>query len=301
MLIEGWDFLDAFYMTMITITTIGYGETQPLSDGGRLFTILLIFLGVGIASYAITSAIELAVSQNIMEHFRQRGRQKLLEQLQDHTIICGFGRLGSSIAKALQQQGSPCVVIDPVPEVIEVCEHLGLPAILGSAADEPILHQAGITQAKSLVAAAKSDAENVFIVLTASSINPNLKIISRCNADSSIPKLEKAGANSVLSPYTITGHRIAQMVTRPNVVNFLDGILQFGDHQMRIEEFIIRKDSPLAGLTLNEAKLRVAVLAVDHPGEMVSTHPNANTKLLPGTAIIAMGIPEELDRLEEIV
>jgi len=301
MLIEGWDFLDAFYMTMITITTIGYGEIQPLSDGGRLFTILLIFLGVGIASYAITSAIELAISQNIMEHFRQRGRQKLLEQLQDHTIICGFGRLGSNVAKALQQQGSPCIVIDPDPDVIEMCQNLGFPAVLGNGADEQTLDTAGIERAKSLVAAAKSDADNVFIVLTARSINPILKIISRCNMDTSIPKLEKAGANNVLSPYTITGHRIAQMLTRPNVVNFLDGILEFGDHQMRIEEFIIRENSPLAGLTLQEAKLKVAVLAVDHPGKMVSTHPNATTKLIPGTAIIAMGVTEELDKLEEII
>lgn len=301
MLIEGWPFLDALFMTMITISTIGYGETKPLSDGGRLFTIFLIILGVGTASYAITRTIELAVSQDILTLFRQRGRQRRLEQLEKHTIICGFGRVGSSVARALQEEGAPCVVIDTDPDVIERCQELGFPTVMGNGADEHTLDEAGIGRAEALVSAAKSDADNVFIVLTARSINPKLKIISRCNMDSSIAKLEKAGADSVISPYSITGHRIAQMLTRPNVVNFLDGILQFGDHQMRIEEFIITEKSPLAGLTLLEAKLKVAVLAVDHPGEMVSTHPNANTKLLPGTAIIAMGIPEELDKLEEIV
>lgn len=301
MLIEGWSFLDAFFMTMITISTIGYGETQPLSDGGRLFTIFLIFLGVGTASYAITRIIELAVSQDVLTLFQQRERQRRLEQLEKHTIICGFGRVGRSVARALHEEGAPCVVIDPDPEVIERCLQMGFPTVMGNGADEHILDEAGIDRAEALVSAAKSDADNVFIVLTARSINPRLKIISRCNIDSSIAKLEKAGADSVISPYAITGHRIAQMLTRPNVVNFLDGILQFGDHQMRIEEFIITEKSPLAGLTLLEAKLKVAVLAVDHPGEMVSTHPNAHTKLLPGTAIIAMGIPEELDKLEKIV
>jgi voltage-gated potassium channel len=224
-----------------------------------------------------------------------------LEQLNNHTIICGFGRLGRNLVRELRLLGAPLAVIDLRNEAIQECHRQAIPAILGNAADEMMLAKAGIDRAKSLVAAAKSDAENVFIVLTARSINPHLKIISRCNIESSIPKLEKAGANNVLSPYAITGRRIAQMLIRPNVVSFLDGILEVGEHQMRIEEFIISEKSPLADLTLREAKLKVAVLAVDHPGKMVATHPNADTQLLPGTALIAMGVPEELEKLADMV
>lgn len=301
MLIEGWSFTDALFMTIITMTTIGYGEVVPLSPNGRIFTIVLIIVGVITASYTITATIELFTSQEFLERLRNRRRRKALEQISQHTIICGFGRLGRNLVKELRAHNTPLIIIDLDAEVIEECYRLGFIAVHGNAADEKVLHEAGIARAKSLVAAAQSDAENVFIVLTAKSINPNLRIISRCNLESSIPKLEKAGANTVLSPYAITGRRIAQMLTRPNVVSFLDGILEVGGHQMRIEEFIIDEGSPLVGLTLREAKLKVAVLAVDHPGQMVFTHPNAETKLLPGTALIAMGIDEELNKLAKLV
>lgn len=301
MMIEGWSFTDALYMTVITMTTIGYGEVNELSVKGRTFTIILIIVGVITASYAVTATVELFTSQEFLERIRHRRRRRILEKLNHHTIICGFGRLGRNLAKELRALDAPCVVIDIRDEAIQECHNWGVPAVLGNAADENALRQAGIDQAKSLVAAANSDAENVFIVLTAKSIKSELKIISRCNAETSIPKLEKAGADSVLSPYAITGHRIAQMLTRPNVVSFLDGILEVGEHQMRIEEFIISADSALVNQTLREARLKVAVLAVDHPGQMVATHPTADTRLLPGTALIAMGVPEELEKLAEMV
>ena len=301
MLIEKWPLLDALYMTIITMTTIGYGEVKTLSDQGRLFTIGLIVIGVIVASYAITTVVELFTSQDFLEQIRYRRRRRELEKICNHCIICGYGRLGRNLARELKARGCPMIVIDINSETVEACYQADIPAILGNAADEQILHEAGIERAGSLVAAADSDAENVFIVLTAKSINPGLKIISRCNSEPSIPKMEKAGVDTVISPHAIAGRRIAQMLIRPNVVSFLDGILEFGDQQMRLEEFIIDPNSPLAGLTLKEAGLKVSILAVANPDHAILSHPHANTHLLPGAAIIAMGVTEELNKLAEKV
>jgi len=301
MLIEGWTFIDALFMTMITMTTIGYGEVRTLTPMGRIYTIGLIVIGVLTASYAVMVVIEVLTSQDLLEQLRNRRRRRELEKISNHCIICGFGRLGRTLARELKTRGFPTIVIDLSETAIEQCLHLGVQALQGNAADEGALHQAGIERASALVAAANSDAENVFIVLTARGINPNLQIFTRCNSEGSIPKLERAGADTVISPYVTAGRRIAQMLVHPNVVSFLDGILEFGDHQMRIEELIIDQKSPLAGLTLQEARLKAAVLAVTHPDQTLLSHPNAETKLLPGAAIIVMGIDQELKRLAQLV
>jgi len=297
MIIEGWTALDAFYMTVITITTIGYGEVKSLSGPGRAFTIILIVFGVITASYAITSTVELLTSREFLGRLRNRRRRRVLEKINDHCIICGFGRMGRSLAQELMLRGVAVVAIDTEDEVIEQCQQLEIPAIKGNASSEQTLREAGLERASSLVTVTPSDAENVFIILTAKSINPKLNIITRCNAETSIPKLEKAGADTVISPYAIAGRRIAHMLTHPNVTSFLDGVLEFGDRQMRLEEFVIGPNSPLAGKTLQEARLNAVVLAVDHPGNRIFTHPSADTKLLPGTAFIAMGIDQELTKL----
>lgn len=301
MLLEGWTVLDALYMTTITMSTIGFGEVRELSTAGRVFTIGLIVIGVLTASYAVTAVVDLFTSQDFLEQLRSYRRRRTLERINNHCIICGFGRLGRNLARELKGRNFPAIVIDLEQEAIKICDQLGIPAVQGNAADEHILQEAGIDRAKALVAAADSDAENVFIVLTAKGVNPNLQIFSRCNSEVSIPKLEKAGADTVVSPYVTAGRRIAQMLVHPNVISFLDGILEFGDHQMRLEEFIISENSPLAGLTLQKARLQVAVLAVTHPDQNLLSHPNAETKLLPGAAIIAMGVDHELQRLAELI
>ena len=301
MIIEGWSMLEALYMTVITMTTIGYGETKPLSDAGRVFTIGLIVIGVIIASYTLTTTIELFTSQEFLLHLRNRRRRQALEKISNHCILCGFGRMGRSLAMELQARGSAIIAVDMQDEAIAECQNLGIPIVQGNASDEDTLCQAGIERAQSLVTVTPSDAENIFIILTARSLNPDLKIISRVTAENSIAKLQKAGADTVISPYTIAGRRIAHILTRPGVTNFLDGVLEFGDHQMRLEEFIIDEDSPLAGLTLAQAKMKAVVLAVDYPDQRVFTHPAADTKLLPGTAIIVMGLDSELDKLEQLV
>jgi voltage-gated potassium channel len=299
-LIEGWSFTDALYMTIITMTTIGYGETQPLSPVGRWFTIGLIMFGVVIASYTVGAVIELFTSAEFRSHLHIQRRRKLMQNITHHCLICGFGRMGRSLGHELKRRGAPFIVIDQNTDVIERCHQLGYPAILGNAADERILGEAGIERAESLVAAANSDAENVFIVLTAKSLNPRLRIIARCNSEASIPKLETAGAHTVISPYSLAGRRIAQTLTHPNVMSFLDGMLDFGDHQMRLEEFIISPTSPLAGLTLRQAQLNAAVLAIAYPEQTLLTHPKADDILAPGAAIIVMGLEQELAKLAKL-
>jgi len=288
-------------MTAITMSTIGYGETRPLSPEGRIFTIGLIIIGVVTASYTLTYAVQLFTSREFLKQLRDHRRRRELEKICNHCIICGFGRMGRSLTRELKQRDFPMIVIDLNEAAIEECYQLGIPAVEGNAADERVLHEAGIDRASALVAAANSDAENVFIVLTARGLNPNLQIVTRCNSEGSVPKLEKAGANTVISPYATAGRRIAQMLAHPNVISFLDGILEFGDHQMRLEEFIIDEKSPLAGLTLQEARLKVAVLAVTHPDQTLLSHPNADTKLLPGAGIIAMGVDQELKKMAGLV
>lgn len=301
MLIEGWSLLEALYMTVITVTTIGYGEIHPLSPAGRLFTIILIMGGVITATFAATTLVEMLTSAEFHDYIRQRRRKRKLNQISQHCIICGFGRMGRSLAKELKLRREPFIVIDQDPAAIERSHDLGLPGILGNAADERILREAGIERAVSLVAAANSDAENVFIILTARSMQPNLHLMARCNSEASVPKLEMAGANTVILPYAIAGRRIAQMLTHPNVTSFLDGVLEFGGEQMRLEEFIIAPGSPLAGLTLREAQLDATVLAVSHPEQTLLAHPNAETKLLPGAAIIVMGVDPQLEKLARLV
>jgi voltage-gated potassium channel len=300
-LIEDWSISEALFMTVITVTTIGYGEVRPLSPEGRLFTIALILIGVATFTYTLSQTAELFLAEDVLIRIRDRRRRNVLKKLNNHTIICGFGRLGSSLTKELQTRNSALVVIDSDDKAIETCTTNGIPCLQGSATDEQILREAGIDRASALVTVTPSDAENVFIVLTARSINPKLQIISRCDSASSIPKLEKAGADKVISPHAITGRRIAHMLTHPNIIQFLDGILEFGDQRMRLGEFVIGENSPVANLTLREAKLGVAVLAVDHPDQPASRHPTAETKLMPGTAIIAMGLDQDLNRIEKIV
>jgi voltage-gated potassium channel len=301
MFIEGWSLLDALFMTAITLSTIGYGEIRPLSPEGRIFTIGLIITGVVTASYTLTYAVQLFISRDFVTQLRDHRRRRELEKICNHCIICGFGRLGRNLARELTQRDFPLIVIELDEATVDECHQAGIPAIQGDAADERVLHEAGIERAKALVAAANSDAENVFIVLSAKGINPNLEIITRCNSEASIPKLERAGADRVISPYVTAGRRIAQLLVHPNVISFLDGILEFGDHQMQLEEYIIGPNSSIAGKTLRDARLKVAVLAVTHPEETLLSHPDADTRLVPGSAIIVMGIESELKNMAELV
>ena len=303
--LEHWPWLDAFYMTIITLTTVGFGETQPLSPAGRLFTIVLIAGGAGVVAYASSTLVQLLISGDLQKQLKLNRRQKMLQKLQNHYIICGLGRMGRHVALDLQNQGSPFVMIDIDEKVIDRCTELGYICLLGNAANHTTLEKAGIERAKCLIATAPSDAENVFIVLTAREMCPDLIIVSRMNFDDSESKLLRAGANEVVSPYAIGGRRMVTYVQRPGVVDFLDVVLHSQELELQLEEFMVNEASKLAGQSLQEAQLRsqigVNIVALRAPHQPLSTNPSPNCVLEPGTYIIALGTSQQLALLAQQV
>ena len=222
MILEGWSPLDAFYMTAITISTVGYGEILPLGRAGRIFTIVLIYSGVGTFFYILTQLTQAVVEGKVRQLMGRRTLKRDIRSLKDHYIICGYGRIGSLVVNLLKEQGLPLVVLDNSEEVTRHLEDEGTLYVLGSATEDESLIDAGIERAKGLVATVSSDADNVYIVLSARGIRPDLLIIARATEPGTERKLKRAGANKVVSPYFIGARRIAQTVIRPSVADFVE-------------------------------------------------------------------------------
>jgi voltage-gated potassium channel len=299
--LEGMSLIDALYMTVITISTVGFGEIDPLGPGGRLFTIGLIMAGAALGGFALSTAVDVAFSSDWRAYFEQRRRVSMLASLCGHTIICGYGRMGRHVSDELHAQGRPFVVIDPKPEKVEVVSQKGYLAMQGNGANEIDLCTAGIERARSLVATANSDAENVFIVLTARSLRPDMVIVARANYDDSEQKLLRAGATRVIQPYRLSGRRMAAVLERPGVADFLDEVMHAGSLELLIDQVDLALGAPLAGQTLGDVNLRsrlgITVLALRAPGGRLTMAPGAETMLEPGSALIALGTPEQLQAL----
>jgi voltage-gated potassium channel len=300
-LLEEMDWLDAFYMTVITISTVGFGEIKTLSHAGRVFTIGLIVSAALITFYAASIITNLVASGEWREYLQRERERRMLEQLENHVIVCGYGRVGRHVVHTLLTENLPFVVIDPSAEVVSHLLELGHIALQGNAADEPTLKQAGIERARALIVAVNSDAENVFIVLTARGIRTDLEIIARANYEASEPKLLRAGANHVISPYRIGGRRMVTTLVRPAVADFLDEVAHVGNEELLIEQVNIAPTSPLVGKTLAQAQLTervgVTLLACKMPGTTTRTTPNAEMILQPNMQILALGSPEQLQTL----
>jgi voltage-gated potassium channel len=299
--LEGFDLVDSLYMTVITITTVGFGEVHSLSPIGRLFTIALILGGAGIAAYSVSIGAEYLASGQWRWQWTQRRNRQMLAALKDHIIVCGFGRVGRFVAQDLKAEGIPFMVIEKEPERVSLAQRCGYLALQGNAANENLLDQSGIRRARGLVAAVDSDAENVYIVLTARGLKPDLQIIARANFEESESKLIRAGANRVLLPYRISGRRMATMLLRPEVADFLDEVTRAGGIELLLEQIAVRGGSALEGLTLAEARtqlqLDITVLAYKNPGSSLNLRPGPDTVLAAGMQILALGTGEELRRL----
>ncbi|NJN14846.1 MAG: potassium channel protein [Oscillochloris sp.] len=293
--------VDALYMAVITLTTVGFGEITPLGPEGRLFTIALLIGGGGVAAYALSTLTEMIFSGEWQMYLNLRRQRTMLAQLSGHTIVCGYGRVGRHVADELHAQKSPFVVVDMDLEKVERVRNLGYMAIQGNGADEEDLQVAGIERAASLVATASSDAENVFIVLTARAMRPDLVIVARANYDDSEDKLRRAGATRVILPYRICGRRMAATLARPGVADFLDEVMHASSLEFLIDQVPIGSHSSLVGKTLGETSLRAAfgvtVLAVQMPGMPIDTSPGADTVLNAGSLLIVLGTREQISAL----
>jgi len=304
MLIEGWGVGDAFYMTVITLTTVGFGEVRTLSAMGRMFTVALIAGGIGIVAYGTSVAVELLASGELREEFLTARRKRMLGKLEDHVIVCGFGRMGQHVATELHVHEKPFVVIDISEEGIACARGMGYQGIVGDASIEEVLLNAGVLRAASLISVLDSDAANVFTVLTTRALNPDLIIVSRVNHDEATNKLRRAGANQVISPYIIGGRRMVQYVDNPGVVDFLDVVMHSPEVELQLAEVEIHPDSFLAGINLKQAQLRseigVNILSTRVPGRPPSPHPDIDMPLEPGVRLIALGNRKQLSMLQEL-
>lgn len=299
--LEQWPLLDALYMTVITISTVGFSEIRPLTNEGRSFTMILIFLGGGTAAYGIGSLIEYVLSSELSVTLAERRRQRLIDSMQNHYIICGFGRLGRQIASEFSSMGVAFVVIDEDTEITAECARQGYACVQGDATKDAVLLQAGVNRAKGLLTALDSDAENLYVVLSARHLQPDLLILARADQEESESKLLQAGANRVLSPYALGGRRMAAMALRPNVVQFLDVVTHAEDLELWLEEVSIGEDSPLSGMSLGETRVRsqtgALVLAVVGPDGRLVTNPESDFALASGSRVIALGTRTQLRAL----
>ncbi|MFQ5329605.1 MAG: potassium channel family protein [Thermodesulfobacteriota bacterium] len=305
MVIEGWPLLDALYMTIITLSTVGYRELYPLSDQGKIFVIVFIIMGVGAFLYIISTATEYFVSGYLQGAFGRRKMKKEIDRLKGHYIICGFGRVGEQVALEFAREKMPFVVLDNSPEVIQRCGDYNYLLIEGDASNDERLKEAGIMSAKGLVAATNSDADNVYVILSAKSLNPALFVVARANLEGAEHKLRKAGADRVLSPYSIGGRRLASLLLRPAVVEFLDVVMHSADIEFYMEEIFVHTKSSLVDATLGDARIKCVtganILAIKKSGEeRVKANPPTDTVIGNGDRLIALGTREQLSELEGI-
>jgi voltage-gated potassium channel len=305
-LVEGWRLVDAAYMTVITLATVGFLEVQPLGDRGRLFTIALILMGVISIGYIVNRFTEALIEGYFQEGVRLRQQRRLMNSLSQHYILCGFGRTGGQIALEFQAEGIPFVVIDSAIEQVQVAQQLGYVAVQGDATLDDTLHQVGIQRAVCLVAALPSDAENLYTVLSAKTLNPQVRAIARASTEEALQKLQRAGADAAISPYITGGKRMAAAALRPQVMDFVDGILTGTDRAFYMEEFLVMSETcPHVGETLREAQLRsrsgALVLAIRRADGTLIAGPTSDTELKEGDLLICMGTAEQLRQLNQIL
>ncbi|EMG38942.1 K+ transport system, NAD-binding component [Desulfocurvibacter africanus PCS] len=303
MLVEGWAFVDSLYMVVITLSTVGFTEVHPLSSEGRLFTVGLILSGVGAFAYLVGSFTQLMVEGRLQLMLERRRMQKIINKQSGHFIVCGYGRIGSIVAKEIHREGYPVVVVEKDPTLIEELEASGMMSVAGDATSDEVLLSAGLEKASSLITALTSDAANVYVTLTARQLNPKLTIIARADSEAHIPRLERAGADRVVLPNLIGGRRMAQSVLRPTVTNLLE-IAARSNLDLQMEELRIGPDSVLNGKDLKSAgirpRLNIIIMAIKkHTNEMIF-NPGPDAVIESGDTLVTVGKPDHLQKLRDI-
>ena len=305
--VEGWTWEDATFMTFITLSTVGYGETQPLGSRGRLFTIALILMGIVTIGYIVNRFTEAVIQGYFQEGIRLRQQRRTMESLSKHYIICGFSRTGRQIAQEFEAEGVPFVIVDSEVELVRKTQaEEGYTIYQGDATLDETLILVGIERAICIVAALPSDAENLYIVLSAKTLNPRIRAIARASTEEAVQKLQRGGADAVVSPYITGGRRMAAAALRPQIMDFVDGIISGKGRELYMEEVLIDYNScPFVGQTLGEARLRAQtgalVLAIRRASGELIGGPTADTLLMTGDVMISMGTAEQLRALNRMI
>jgi voltage-gated potassium channel len=300
--LENYPWLDALYMTVITLTTVGYREVHPLSPHGQIFTMALCVIGVGVLFYTVIKVFEKVIEGEFQQLFGRRRMLKQIEALTEHYIVCGFGRIGEILCRELTSKPVPFVIIEQDNERTQAAEAMQYLVLSGDAADEQTLIHAGVKRAKGLFAALATDADNVFVTLTAKGINSTLFIVARAESDRSERTLFRAGADKVISPYAMGGHRMAQAALRPAVVDIIDLATHHQSLELQLEEVAVSPSSPYKGSTLHSSGLTgqpgIIVVAIKRVSGEMLFNPGAEETLKEGDSVITLAEAAQLKEIE---
>jgi voltage-gated potassium channel len=300
-IIEGWGPFDALYMTVTTLATVGYGEVHTLSTQGRIFTLGLIIFGVGGVLYVLTTMMQFVFEGHLGRNLERRRMERRIDQLHEHFILCGFGRVGRQVARDFREASVPFVLIDVNQPSLDSASEEGILCVRGDATDDDTLRRAGIERARGLVTCVNSDADNIFVTLSARALRADLFIVARGNNDDAAPKLRRAGADRVVSPYSIGGRQMAMLAVRPAAVEFVDRVLGGADIDLLLEDFTLQAGSPLVGKTVLQVGQQIApgvlILAVRRDAHLI-TQPPSETEFRLGDELVAFGTSAQLQQLE---
>ncbi|MBI4945513.1 MAG: potassium channel protein [Bacteroidetes bacterium] len=305
--IEHYTLIEAFYMTIITIATVGFGEVHPLSDAGRLFTAFLIMSSFGIFAYSISLITRYIVDGEFQHFFKSYRMNNTIEKIENHVIICGYGRNGRQAAHILKQHDQRFVVVEQNHELVASITHRFSHLLVeGDATDDEVLQKAGITRAKALITTLPTDADNLFIVLSARSLNANLTIISRASDDNSDKKLKTAGANNVIMPDKVGGAHMASLVLKPDVVEFIDFITEQGENNINLEEFTFTdlreelRNKTIADIDVR-SKSGANIIGFKTDSGQFVVNPSPDTKISPNAKLFVLGTNEQIKKLKGIL
>ncbi|NBC18147.1 MAG: potassium channel protein [Bacteroidetes bacterium] len=298
-LIEGWSLMDGLYMTFITLSTIGFGEVRTLTTAGRLFTIFIGISGIGIVAFVAARSAQLLLTS---ERLRQRQIRRKIERMENHFIICGYGRIGKRVVEDLLHADKEFVIVDLDPDEVAAAQDAGLPALQGDAEDENVLKEAGLDHAQGLILLLPEDSDNVFATLVARDLRPDLFVLARTNDVKNRRKLMQAGANKVIAPLDVGADRISQVVLRPNVDQFMERVLRTTSLGLQMEEVDVEPDAPLAGKSLSDSNFRqqfdaIVIAIIEGETEEMKFNPGPHDRITAGDTLVVLGSEEMIDRL----
>lgn len=303
--ITNLSWLDAFYFTVITMSTVGYREVGELDAAGKLFTIALIFSGAGALAYGVTATIEIVLDEKTRDYLSIFFSARRSRSMENHFIVAGMGRVGLAVAEELAAGGSPFLIVEADTKRAHDASARGWLVVLGDATDDRVLEQANIGKARGLISCIDTDASNLFVVVSAKGLNPNLEISARVNDEANVKKFGRAGATHVYSPFSLLGRRMARVMVRPRVVELLDLALEQTNYDMTIEECTVGEKSPLAWLSLKDSGIRQnfggVVLSIIRKDRQIVHNPDPDLICEPGDILVTLGIPDQLKKMRDIL